>query len=143
LELFAFPELDVSAVEVVQEADHTEALIELEMVIVMELWREEERQVVSGVGVDGGDEGEAVPGPGRDQVTAQQQGAQGHGEQVGERVLEGVRIEGGQAQGRAPLMVDLVHTRVEGGAVQGQVRVVEADLLHQEEHGDLSYNLQG
>ena len=57
--------------EVVQEADHTEALIELEMVIVVELWREEERQVVSGVGVDGGDEGEAIPGPGSDQVTAQ------------------------------------------------------------------------
>ena len=52
--------------EVVQEADHTEALIELEMVIVVELGREKERQVVSGVGVDGGDEGEAVPGPGRD-----------------------------------------------------------------------------
>ena len=128
--------------EVVQEADHTEALIELEMVIVVELWREKERQVVSGVGVDGGDEGEAVPGPGGDQVTAHQEGAQRHGEQVGEGVLEGVRVEGGQAQRRAPLVVDLVHARVEGGAVQRQVRVVEANLLHQEEHGDLSNNLQ-
>ena len=42
--------------EVVQEADNTEALIKLEMVIVMELRREKEWQVVSGVGVDGGTE---------------------------------------------------------------------------------------
>ena len=128
--------------EVVQEADNTEALIKLEMVIVMELRREEEWQVVSGVGVDGGDEGEAIPGPGSDQVTAQQQGTQSYREQVRERVLERVRVERGQTQGRAPLVMNLVHTRVEGGAVEGQVRVEEAKLLHQEEHGDLSNNLQ-
>ena len=62
------PELDVGAVEVVQQADHAEALIELKMVIVVELGRGEERQVVAGVGVDGGDETEAVPGPGGDKV---------------------------------------------------------------------------
>ena len=66
------PELDVGAVEVVQQANHSEALIELEMVIVVKLWGEEERQVVAGVGVDGGDEAEAVPGPGGDQVAPHQ-----------------------------------------------------------------------
>ena len=55
--------------KVVQEADHSEALIELEMVIVVELWREEERQVVAGVGVDGGHEADGVPDPGRDSAT--------------------------------------------------------------------------
>ena len=113
------PELDVGAVEVVQKANHSEALIKLEMVIVMELRREEEWQMVSGVSVDGGDEGEAVPGPGSDQVTAQQQGTQSYREQVRERVLQRVRVERGQTQGRAPLVVNLVHTCVEGGAVEG------------------------
>ena len=108
----------------------------------MELWREHEGEVVSGVGGDGGDQGEAVPEPGRHQVAAQHQGTQRHGEQVRERVLQGVRVQGSEAQGRAPLVVDLVHGRVKGGAVQGQVRVEEANLLDQDEHGDLGNNLE-
>ena len=129
--------------KVVQEADHSEALIELEMMIVVELWREEERQMVARVGVDGGHEAEAVPGPGRDQVAPHHQGAQRHREQVRERVLQGVRIERGQAQGRAPLVMDLVHARVQGGAVKDNVRVVKANLLHKHKHGELSSDLQG
>ena len=128
--------------KVVQEADHSEALIELEMVIVVELWREEERQVVAGVGVDGGHEADGVPDPGRDKVTPHHQGAQRHWEQVRERVLQGVRVERGQAQGRAPLVMDLVHARVQGGAVKDNVRVVEANLLHQHKHGELSSDLK-
>ena len=139
---FASPELDVGAVEIIQEADNTEALIELEMVIVVELRRGEEGQMVAGVGVDSGGEREGVPGPSRHQVATQEQGAQRHREQVGERVLEGVRVERGEPQGRAPLVVDLVHAPVEGGAVQGQVSVEEAHLLHQHEHGQLRDHLQ-
>ena len=136
------PELDVGAVEVVQQADHSKALVELEMVIVVELRGEEERQVVAGVAVDGGDEAEAVPGPGGDQVAPHQQGAKRHREQVREGVLQGVRVECSEAEGRAPLVVDLVHARVKGGAVQGDVRVEEADLLDEHEHSDLSNDLK-
>ena len=57
-------------------------------------------------------------------------------------MLQGVRVKRGEAERRAPLVVDLVHARVKGWAVQGDVRVEEADLLDQHEHGELSNDLQ-
>ncbi len=94
------------------------------------------------MGVDGGHEADAVPDPGRDQVAPHHQGAERHREQVRERVLQGVRVERGQAQGRAPLVMDLVDARVQGGAVEDNVRVVEANLLNKHKHDELGTDLQ-
>lgn len=54
-------EHDVSPMEVVQHTQHTIALVELEMVVVVEFRRRQERKVVATVGDGGDDEGQGKP----------------------------------------------------------------------------------
>jgi hypothetical protein len=60
------PEHGVGAVETVQNAQHPEAIVELEVVKVMRLGAGKEGQVVAGMGVQRGEDGEGVPGSLRD-----------------------------------------------------------------------------
>ena len=57
------PEERVRPVQVVQDSEDAVALVELEVVEVVGLGRREEWEVVAGVGVQRGQEGEAVPQP--------------------------------------------------------------------------------
>ena len=80
---------------------------------------------------------QGVPGPGRDEVAAQQQWAQRYGQQVGEDVLHRVSVESCQAHWSCPLVVDLVQTGVEQGAVEQDVRVIKTKLLHDDKDWQL------
>ena len=120
----------VGAVEIVQETNHSVALVELEVVKVVELRGGEEGQVVAGVSVGRPHQGQNVPGPGSEEVAAHQQRPQGDGQEVGEDVLQGVSVESCQGHGGSPLVVDLVKALVQQLAVQHEVRVVKPTLLH-------------
>ena len=116
--------------QIVQETNHSVALVELEVMVVVELRRGQEGKVIAGVSIDRPHQGYDVPGPGRDEVAAQQQGPQRYGQQVGEAVLQGVSVESSQAHWSSPLVVDLVEAGVEQGAVEQDVRVIKSKLLH-------------
>ena len=103
----------------------------------MELRGGEEGEVVAGVGVDRPHQGHHIPEPGSEEVTAQQEGAEGDGQQVGEDVLHRVSVESCQAHWSCPLVVDLVQTGVEQGAVEQDVRVIKTKLLHDDKDWQL------
>jgi len=69
--LLASPEPLVSAMQIVQDAEHSVALVELQVVIVMSLWGGKEGEVVARVRVEGGGEGQAEPEPGGGHVGAE------------------------------------------------------------------------
>ena len=71
LELFAESKLCVCAMEIVQQANHTVALGELEVVKVVELRRGQEWEMIARVSVDRPHQSHGVPDPGRDEVAAQ------------------------------------------------------------------------
>ena len=135
--------------QIVQETDGPEALVELEVVKVVELWGWQEREMIARVSNDCGHQGHAEPDPGGDEVAAQQERTQSWGQEVGEKVLHRVSVESCQANRGRPLVVDLVESGVEQGAVQQEVRVIEPNLLDQDKDWKLQqdpldgWNLSG
>ena len=133
VELFAESKLSVGGVKEVQEPNHPVALVELEVVKVVELRGGQEGEVVAGMSIDRPHQGQNVPDPGSEEVAAQQEWPEGDGQQVGENVLQGVSVQSGQAHRGCPLVVDLVERFVEQSAVQQDVGVVKPKLLHNDE----------
>lgn len=88
------------------------------MVVVVGLRRREEGQVVPGVGVDGAEVGEAAPEPEHGRVRAQEDRPDDDGGDVGDDVLEGVRVQGRHRDGALPLVVPLVEVLVQQAVVE-------------------------
>ena len=63
------------------------------------------------------------------------------GAEAEEHDLDGAGVLGGHAEGRAVLVVDLVHVLVHGAPVQEAVVPVVPRVLHHEEDGDLEGDL--
>jgi len=110
--------LGVGAVDVVQQSHGAEILVELEVVVVVELGRLDQRQVVARVRVDGVENGVGEPKPRRHRVRTENTRPQDHREHVGENVLDGVRVHGHDGDRRRPLVVLLVHVLVHKLVVQ-------------------------
>ena len=70
--------------------------------------------MVSGVRVQGDQEDDGEPRPRHRRVRPQQQRPRGRRQQVGDRVLQGVRVHGRQGHGGRPLVVALVNQGVTG-----------------------------
>ncbi len=68
--------------------------------------------MISGMCVQGGQEGKRVPQPGRCDVRAADEGTEHGPEQVGDDVLEWVSVEGGEGHGRGPFVMLLVDVLV-------------------------------
>jgi len=77
--------------------------------------------------VEGGDVG----------VGAENEEAEGGGEDVGEHVLEGVGVEGADGDGVVVLVVDLVDVGVDLAVVEESVTPVEGEVLHDHHEEDL------
>ena len=84
------------------------------MVEVVRLRAGEERQVISRVGVDGGEQRHTEPEPGGGHVTAQQQHPQEGRQVVGQHVFQRVGVQRRDRDGRRPLVVPLVNPPVQG-----------------------------
>lgn len=104
---------------------------------IMGLGAGKEGQMVAGVGVEGGEDGQGEPEPGGGHVTAHEKDAHEGGQQVAEDVLDGMAIDRRDRDGGRPLVVLLVDVLVDVLVVEEAMGVVEAELLHQDADGQL------
>lgn len=106
----------------------------------MSLRRWEEGQVVSAVGVQCTEEGQGHPQPDGGHMGAHEQRPQEDRHHVGQSVLQRVGVDGCDGDGTLPLMVHLVEVFVQHSVVEQSVRVVEANLFHEDAHDELKDN---
>ena len=116
------PELSVGSVQVVEDAQHAVALVELEVVVVVRLGRHHERQVVAAVVVQRHHDDAAQPQPRRGQVRIQQDDADRRRQQVGHQVFQRVAVNGHERHRRRPLVVLLVDVLVDHRMVEHPIR---------------------
>jgi hypothetical protein len=91
------------------------------MMKIVCLRRGQEGQVIAAVGDSGGEIGKTVPHPHGGHMRGHQQGANDYRQHVADEMLEGVSVDGRQADGRHPLVVHLVDARVQVSTVQQPV----------------------
>jgi len=110
--------LGVGAVDEIHQLENAVVLGELVVVVVVELGRLQQRQVVARVDVERVAHCERHPRPHAHGVHAQQQRPQDHRGHVGENVLERVRVHRHHRHRRRPLVVLLVDVFVHQFVVQ-------------------------
>ena len=128
LKIDTFLKLPVSPMQPVQESQESKVLVELQMVVVVIFGRALERQVVSTVDGQRGEDGEHHVGIHDSNVRAKNERAASDGRDVGEQVFHGVTVRGSPGNGRHPLMVHLVDVLVQEPVVHCPVGVEEHDL---------------
>lgn len=105
------------------------------MMKIVGLGTGKEGQMVARVGVEGGEDGQSEPQPGGGHMAAHEKDAQEGRQQIAEDVLNGMAIDGRHRNGGRPLVMLLVDVLVNVLVMQQAVRVVEAQLLHQDADG--------
>lgn len=107
------------------------------MMKIMRLGTGKEGQMVARVGIQGGENGQGEPEPGGGHMAAHEKDAHEGGQQIAEDVLDGMTIDRSDRNGGRPLVVLLVDVLVDVLVVEQAMGVVEAQLLHQDAHGQL------
>ena len=100
------------------------------MVVVVELWWVNERQMVPTVVHDGDGHSDSHPQPLREHVGAEENGAELERDVVRREVLDGVRVVWHDADGSGPLVVLLVVQLVQRAPVYQSVERERFDVLH-------------
>jgi hypothetical protein len=135
------PEVGVGSVEAIQNSQHPKTVVEsakkkevslclrrfgvfaLEMVKVVGFGRREEGEMVTGVRVQGRQQRQSEPEPGRGDVGAHNEHPQEGGQKVGEEMLDRVAVDCGDGDGGGPFVVLLVDDLVEVAIVEESERV--------------------
>lgn len=96
----------------VQQAEHPKALVEFKVVKVVELGRDSEWQVVARVIAEGDGNCQNEPKTAGGDVWAQEERSEQDGEQVGQKVLHWVAVNGHHGDRRGPLVMLLMDVLV-------------------------------
>jgi hypothetical protein len=129
------PEVGVGSVEAIQNSQHPKTVVEFEMVKVVGFGRREEGEMVTGVRVQGRQQRQSEPEPGRGDVGAHNEHPQEGGQKVGEEMLDRVAVDCGDGDRGGPFVVLLVDDLVEVTIVEESVGVVESGLFDEDVHG--------
>jgi len=138
---FALPEQSIRSMQVVQDSQHSEALVELLMVEVMGLGRREEGEVVAGVGVDREEESQAVPRPYSRDVGSHEEGTEYWGEDEKKDVFHRMAVAAFKRHGSRPLVVFLVNVFVDGFMMEQPVAVEEENLKDKNKNNEVNDDL--
>ena len=114
------------------------ARVELEVVEIVELRGEAEREVVTGVIVDDLHLYETEPEPHQRNGTSHEQHAVADWGLPSEEMFQGVSVDSSRSDGSRPLVVDLVDVFVDQAVVEQAVAVVEPDVVAEHADQDVS-----